>query len=251
MKGAGRALGAAFGYFSIFPVQRAALQPLPDGAALIALPAVGATIGVLSGLAAWLVSRVAPRPYAVATAFAAPIVLSGAIHLDGFLDCSDAIFATASPERRLEIMKDPRHGTYAIAAALVAGVFSLAALSTCKPSRLPATLMFSERLHVLQRSQTQVVCRTDRGLDALARSKRSLRAPRSAIEAGALYAFSQLSWISRIWPIVPVSFAVSALLARQVAARLGAVLTGDAYGFLIVVLEPSIVAFAAGLARDP
>ncbi len=249
MNRAARALQTAFGYFSILPVPHRTSLPAPDAAALVALPAVGASIGLLSGSAAWVVSRVAPRQYAVATAFAAPIVLSGAIHLDGFLDCSDALFATASPERRLEIMQDPRHGTYAVAAALVASVFSLAALCACKPSRLPATLMFSAalaRLAAIANAAWLPYGRagaTPRAFEA----KPSVAA--LGIEAAALLAFGSLIG-PRIWPIVPASFAASAVLARQIASRLGGGLTGDAYGFLIVALEPCILACAAALARE-
>ncbi len=42
------------------------------------------------------------------------IVLTGGLHLDGFADSCDGLFATVEPERRLEIMKDPRTGVWAV-----------------------------------------------------------------------------------------------------------------------------------------
>jgi len=43
-------------------------------------------------------------------------------HLDGLIDSADAMLPAATPERRLEILKDPRIGTY----GFFAGVMSLA-----------------------------------------------------------------------------------------------------------------------------
>ncbi|NLF74585.1 MAG: adenosylcobinamide-GDP ribazoletransferase, partial [Chloroflexi bacterium] len=43
------------------------------------------------------------------------VVLTGGLHLDGFGDACDGLLATVEPEHRLEIMKDPRTGTWAVA----------------------------------------------------------------------------------------------------------------------------------------
>jgi cobalamin synthase len=115
----------------------------PDARALAWLPLVGCAIGALAGVAAWGASFVAPEPFVVATAFAASIVLSGAVHLDGLLDACDALAASVPPERRLEIMKDPRHGTFAVAGFAVVGVWWLAALWSIPPGVLPFALAFS------------------------------------------------------------------------------------------------------------
>lgn len=39
-------------------------------------------------------------------------LLNGGFHLDGLVDSADGLFALASPARRLEILKDPRLGTF-------------------------------------------------------------------------------------------------------------------------------------------
>jgi adenosylcobinamide-GDP ribazoletransferase len=43
---------------------------------------------------------------------AAWAILTGGLHLDGLADCCDGLFSAAGRERRLEIMKDPRLGTF-------------------------------------------------------------------------------------------------------------------------------------------
>ncbi|WP_210366674.1 adenosylcobinamide-GDP ribazoletransferase [Bacillus sp. REN3] len=58
----------------------------------------------------------------LAAAFAvwlAAIILTGGIHLDGWMDASDAFFSYRSHEKRLEIMKDPRVGAFGVLSVLV------------------------------------------------------------------------------------------------------------------------------------
>ena len=110
---------------------------------LVFLPLVGAVVGALAGTAAWAAALVAPHVVAVAVAFGLSIVLTGALHVDGFLDSCDAAFACVSPARRLEIMKDPRHGSFAIAYFAVLCALWLAALSSIDPVRLPLGLAFA------------------------------------------------------------------------------------------------------------
>jgi cobalamin synthase len=85
-------------------------------------------VGGLAGGAAQLVATFAPHAIVVAVAFGLSVALTGAIHVDGFLDTCDAAFSGASPERRREILKDPHHGSFAIAYFAVAAVLWLAAL---------------------------------------------------------------------------------------------------------------------------
>jgi adenosylcobinamide-GDP ribazoletransferase len=49
----------------------------------------------------------------------AMILLTGGIHLDGWMDASDAYFSFSDPERRLDIMKDPRIGAFGVLSVLV------------------------------------------------------------------------------------------------------------------------------------
>ena len=54
---------------------------------------------------------------------AAAIIVSGALHEDGLADVADALGAHTTTERRLEILKDPRVGTFgALALVLAVGL---------------------------------------------------------------------------------------------------------------------------------
>jgi adenosylcobinamide-GDP ribazoletransferase len=52
------------------------------------------------------------------------ILLTGGIHLDGWMDASDAYFSYGNQPKRLEIMKDPRTGAF--------GVISVIVLLSCR-----------------------------------------------------------------------------------------------------------------------
>ena len=241
MKGPLEHVAVAFSYFSILPVRGAELLPAPDAAALVALPLVGAAIGACAGCAAWLVSSLGSRPLAIATAFSVPIVLSGAIHLDGFLDCSDAVFASVPPEQRLEILKDPRHGTYAVAALAVQSVCTLAALATCEPARLPSVLAYTGAL-----ARLAAVWNARR--IPYARGGRETRAfttrPNGAVLALETLAMFATSFAigRKTCVLVPGAWYAARICGDALSARLGGGLVGDAYGFIIVALEPALVA---------
>lgn len=95
---------------------------LPDFSRLArAVPMVGAVLGGLAGLvlvpAAWLW----PPFIAALLAVGAAIWMTGAFHEDGLADTADGLGGGSTKERKLEIMKDSRIGTYG-GAALIIGI---------------------------------------------------------------------------------------------------------------------------------
>jgi adenosylcobinamide-GDP ribazoletransferase len=48
-----------------------------------------------------------------------PVLVTGGIHLDGFLDTMDALSSYQPMEKRLEILKDPHTGAFAIISAVI------------------------------------------------------------------------------------------------------------------------------------
>ncbi len=79
-------------------------RALPFAALAIALPAALVTlIGGLAGLSGMVVAALALTALALST---------GAFHEDGLADSADGLFGGHTVERRLEIMKDSRIGSY-------------------------------------------------------------------------------------------------------------------------------------------
>jgi adenosylcobinamide-GDP ribazoletransferase len=77
-----------------------------------------------------------PKLFVAGIAVAASAIITGAMAEDAIADAADGLFGGATRERRLEIMKDSRHGTYGVVALclfLLLRVSALAALDEADP----------------------------------------------------------------------------------------------------------------------
>ncbi|PZU88994.1 MAG: adenosylcobinamide-GDP ribazoletransferase [Chelatococcus sp.] len=105
------------------PDFRTVPRALPFAAPIIALPAALVLLGAgLAGLDGMLAASLAIATLALTT---------GALHEDGLADSADGLFGGQTAERRLEIMKDSRLGSYgamAIGLSLLLRVSALAML---------------------------------------------------------------------------------------------------------------------------
>jgi adenosylcobinamide-GDP ribazoletransferase len=94
--------------------------------AVQAFPLLGLIQGIIYSALLYLSLEVTPFSH-LTSAFLlwlATILLTGGIHLDGWMDASDAYFSYQDQEKRLEIMKDPRTGAF--------GVLSILVLLSCR-----------------------------------------------------------------------------------------------------------------------
>ena len=80
------------------------------------LPLVGALIGVIVCLCWWLLTAIGCSGLLIgALLTGAYFLLTGFIHVDGFMDCSDAIMPRhPQMEERRRILKDPHAGAFAV-----------------------------------------------------------------------------------------------------------------------------------------
>jgi adenosylcobinamide-GDP ribazoletransferase len=84
-------------------------------------PVLGILQGILYGALTYALIQWTPlTPIAIAfVIWLALIVITGGIHLDGWMDCSDAFFSYRDTSKRLEIMKDPRMGAFGVLSVIV------------------------------------------------------------------------------------------------------------------------------------
>ena len=72
-----------------------------------------------------------------------PLLVTGGIHADGFMDTSDALQSFGGRERRLEILKDPHIGAFAVIRFLcLAGIYLSAVFCLKEPAYLPWACSF-------------------------------------------------------------------------------------------------------------
>ncbi len=107
-----RSLLFALGFLTSIPVRTPAPQAGDLGRAAIWFPLVGAIIGVVLVVAQLILTRFFAPLLAGALIVVVWIALTGGLHLDGLADCGDGLLSATSRERRLEIMRDPRLGTF-------------------------------------------------------------------------------------------------------------------------------------------
>jgi adenosylcobinamide-GDP ribazoletransferase len=94
--------------------------------AVQSFPLLGLMQGIIYAALLYLCLEFTPFSH-LAIAFLlwlATILLTGGIHLDGWMDASDAYFSYQDHGKRLEIMKDPRTGAF--------GVLSIIVLLSCR-----------------------------------------------------------------------------------------------------------------------
>ena len=97
---------------------------------LVFLPFIGAVIGVLEYLCFWLFDgRDLPVLFRIAVMSIIPILITGGFHIDGFMDTQDAINSYKPREEKLEILKDPHIGAFAVISLLAYSIFWAGAMA--------------------------------------------------------------------------------------------------------------------------
>ena len=94
---------------------------------------VGTIVGCLVGVVYLLASQALPATVAAVVTIAFGIAITGAFHLDGLADSADAFAGGTTVERRFEILKDSRLGTYGTSALVLVLFLEVAALATLAP----------------------------------------------------------------------------------------------------------------------
>lgn len=128
----------------------------PHDAGLLArshpcFPVVGAVVGVILIVAFSLVEPLLGRSLAVLVMLAAGWVLTGGFHEDGFADVCDGIWGGFTPERRLEIMKDSRVGTFGSLGLIWLVAMKATALGQLEPALFGPVVFLA---HVIARASS-------------------------------------------------------------------------------------------------
>jgi adenosylcobinamide-GDP ribazoletransferase len=132
-------LRAALGLLTRIPVTAAATGP--RGA--WAWPIAGAVVGALAWVA--LAINLSPGVSAALT-LGVSAVLTGAMHEDGLADSADGLWGGQDRERRLEIMKDSRIGTYGVLALIIVTLGRWSALAMLFASGQAMTVLIGTGL---------------------------------------------------------------------------------------------------------
>jgi adenosylcobinamide-GDP ribazoletransferase len=111
-------LALALQFLTIAPIrhQREVL-PRDVGQSMAFFPLVGAAVGAVLAGADVAFGLVFPDPLRSTLTVVLGVLLTRGLHLDGLMDSCDGLFGGWTPERRLEIMRDSRVGSFGVLAA--------------------------------------------------------------------------------------------------------------------------------------
>ena len=103
----------AWGMFLAIPCPKKIWSETARRKMLACLPFVGIVVGAVWALCAWLAGYL-PHPLGAALGAAAPWLVTGFLHLDGFMDVCDGILSRRDLETRRRILKDSHCGAFAV-----------------------------------------------------------------------------------------------------------------------------------------
>jgi adenosylcobinamide-GDP ribazoletransferase len=237
-----RAFLGALRFLTVLPVPGAHLLSDEDwGRATAWYPAAGLVLGVILAGLDWGVSHFLPGGVTAALLLVAWVALTGALHLDGFVDCCDALFVPASPERRLEILRDVHVGAFGVVGVVLLLLIKYAALAAL-PGALRLTGLFL--IPALGRwSMSGAVllypyARSGPGLGQKAKTGAGrgqlIVATGTVLLAVALCWYLGLGWAALA--LLAVAIVAVFFTAWWIQSRIGG-LTGDAYGAICELVE--------------
>jgi adenosylcobinamide-GDP ribazoletransferase len=140
-----RSLRAAVSFLTVLPVANADGSP-GERLGRAYFPAIGALIGFAAGVAFVIAASVTTPLLGAAVAVAVLAVMTGALHLDGLADSIDGLMTRGDAARRLEVMRDPRLGSYGVTAITVLLLLEVAAIASMSPLRALAGLVIAGAL---------------------------------------------------------------------------------------------------------
>jgi adenosylcobinamide-GDP ribazoletransferase len=211
-------------------------------------PVVGACIGAAVGGTAAGLWHVVPPTVAAAVAVAVGLLITGAFHEDGLADCADAFGGGWTIERRLEILKDPRHGSYGVAAMCASITIRIVALGAMPG---PLTMFVAAvAAHTMGRAaavglmgSARVAAPTGLGAD-FARSLSPWRCVMGVAVGLALVAVACTWWVA---PLAGAGVVGAAAVGRLAYRKIGGI-SGDVLGACEQVVECLVVVVVSGLA---
>lgn len=109
-------------------------------------PLIGWMVGTMGAGAFWGGSLVLPLPLAILLSMTATILITGALHEDGFADACDGFGAGWNKAQILAIMKDSYIGVYGVIGLILMLGFKLLCLVSLRPLLLPLVMISGHAL---------------------------------------------------------------------------------------------------------
>ncbi len=118
---------------------------LTDAARYMPLfPLIGAFIGLLPGILAWLLFKILPDLIVGMLTLGSILLITGLHHTDGLLDFGDGVMYQGPPEKKIEIMHDQQTGAGGLTLGLITLLTTAFCIAELKTDIIIQSLMVSE-----------------------------------------------------------------------------------------------------------
>jgi cobalamin 5'-phosphate synthase/cobalamin synthase len=246
-----QSLGLAVSFLTVLPIPPAWIPSGDEGLGFdwgrtfVWYPPIGLILGGLLAGAAWVLRTTSLEPAVQAGLLLAMwVLLTGALHLDGFIDTCDGLLAPVPVQRRLIILKDVHPGAFGVVGVTLLLGLKWALLDQLSSSnRLWPALLLAPmwgRWMLVWAAQRYPYAR--KGTSSLgATMRQGLNRRRLALAT--LFAMLALAVFVLAGVAVPAMMGsllgpvVGLACARWAASRLDGGLTGDVYGALCELVE--------------
>ncbi len=219
------------------------VTPRMMGRAMAWFPVVGLTLGAILALADLALQAIFPPTVGAALLLAVWVALTGALHLDGFLDCCDGLLAAKSPEKRLEILHDTRVGAFAVVGAVCLLLLKFTALLELPGGHRSAALLVIPALTravMVYAARAYPYARPGPGLGQLFRDGLAWREVVAAavVAVAAAWLALGLTGLALALCVWLLTVGIAWLVQRRIPG-----LTGDAYGAINELTEVGALLF--------
>ncbi|MGI6737235.1 MAG: adenosylcobinamide-GDP ribazoletransferase [Anaerovoracaceae bacterium] len=235
----------AWGMFSALPCPAEKWDESCRRQMLLALPPLGLLLGVIWSVCAALLLQLPLHPMLSAAVLALlPLWLTGAIHVDGYMDVCDAVFSRRDLDDRRRILKDAAVGAFAAVGLGVLLLLGSAALVPLTDARALSLLPSLACVPLMSRSAAVGAVLTAAPLPASQYHRSSWRADHRGVAAVTAMACLPLLLLPLLRQFLPAR-AAHLLFAADTASAVG---TLTAVRMLLPLLATWIAAQLAGLA---
>ncbi len=242
---------AAFQFLTSIPLPgRREVSPEQLGRATAYFPVVGLIIGLIRAGLNWLLSLILPSAVVNALLIVVLVVITGALHLDGFVDTCDGIAGHKAVEDRWRVMHDSRAGAFGIVGVVLLLLVKYVSLNSIPEVFMMATLIFMPVVSRWAMVYAIFVYPYARPSGLGTAFKQATRWPQFTAAtiitfavAVALFPFFSITGLLLIFGIWIITALFSVYLKRKFAG-----LTGDTYGAINEIAEVLVLVFVSLLA---
>ena len=203
-------------------------------------PVIGLIIGLILAGLNWLFSLILPSAVANALLIVSLVILTGALHLDGFVDTCDGIAGHKTVENRWRVMHDSRVGGFGIVGVVLLLLVKYVSLSSIPEPLLLTTLVLMPVLSRWAMAYAIFVYPYARPSGLGKAFKQGTSWPRftlaTIITVAVVAILAQLNGLAIMFLIWVITVAMAAYFKSKFSG-----LTGDNYGAINEVAEVGVL----------